>query len=325
MKRNAFARMNGMMQVIACVLAIGALWPLMAQQPKQPQLQEKETPIQGLVEVGGSRLEYVVEGQGKPCLVIGSSVYYPKTFSQDLRRHLRMYFVDMKWFAADYVPENLDSVSIPTIVEDVEAIRRELGLEQPMIIGHSIHGTIAMEYVKKYADRVSSLVVIGSPSQFGNTTFAQKADALWETASAERKEIQTQNWGRITELDRLSGKEATAAAYNRSSPQYWYDPHYDANWLWDGMTVHTAVTNHLFNQVFAGYDMFAQAPEIPVPVFVAMGKYDYVIPYTLWETSYANMPDYTLVLFDKSGHTPQLEEWERFDEELLNWIKKHGE
>ncbi len=30
-----------------------------------------------------------------------------------------MYFVDMKWFAKDYAPENLDSVTIQTIMEDV--------------------------------------------------------------------------------------------------------------------------------------------------------------------------------------------------------------
>jgi len=60
---------------------------------------EKHT---GYIEVDGSKLDYVVEGDGKPCLVIGSSVYYPKTFSDNLREHLRMYFVDLKWFARDH-------------------------------------------------------------------------------------------------------------------------------------------------------------------------------------------------------------------------------
>lgn len=284
--------------------------------------QPSETPTAGQVEVDGSKLDYVVQGEGQPCLVIGSSVYYPKTFSAGLRQHLRMYFVDMKWFAKDYAPENLDTVNIQTIVEDVEQIRRQLGLEKPIILGHSIHGTIALEYAKKYPGKVAAAVAIGSPSQFGNAFFTQKAAELWETASEERKDIQRQNWGEMTEIDRLTGKEKTAAAYNRASPQYWYDPHYDANWLWDGMTVHTEVTDHLFATVFSDYDMFESSWEIPVPVLVALGKYDYVIPYTLWSFSYQHIPDFTLVLFEKSGHTPQLEEPEAFDRELIRWLDK---
>ena len=66
--------------------------------------------------------------------------------------------------------------------------------------------------------------------------------------------------------------------------------------------------------------MFNSEVIIPVPVLVAMGKYDYVIPYTLWNTSYKNIPDFTLVLFEKSGHTPQLEESGIFDKKLIQWI-----
>jgi len=276
----------------------------------------------GQIQIDGSTLNYVIEGSGKPCLVIGSSVYYPKTFSKDLRKHLKMYFVDLKWFAKGYVPENLDEVNIQTIVEDVEEIRIKLGLKRPMIMGHSIHGTIAMEYVKKYSKEVSSLVIIGSPSQWGNVTFNKKAADLWETASDERKAIQEENWGKATELDRLTGKDKTATQYNAASPQYWYDPYYDAGWLWDGMTVHTEFTDHIFSKVFMEYDMFENCPNIPVPVFVAMGKYDYVIPYTLWESNYKTIPDFTLVLFEKSGHTPQLEESNLFNQKLIEWIKQ---
>ncbi len=274
----------------------------------------------GYVEVDGSHLNYVIEGEGKPCLVIGSSIYYPKTFSPALRNHLKMYFVDMKWFAKDYASENFDSVNIQSIVEDVEEIRDKLGLEKPLVMGHSIHGTIATEYVKKYGNKVSGLIVIGSPTQWGNATYDKKAAELWETASPERKAIQEENWGKLKELDRLTGKEEAAARYNNTSPQYWYDPHYDANWLWDGMTVHSEVTQHLFTKVFSNYDMFDPPQKISAPVFVGMGKYDYVIPYTLWETEYPSIPDFTFVLFEKSGHTPQLEQSNLFTKKLVKWV-----
>ena len=274
----------------------------------------------GVIEVDDSRLGYVALGEGIPCLVIGSSVYYPRTFSNELRKHLKMYFVDMKWFAKGYNAEDLNTVDISSIANDVEQIRSALGLEKPIILGHSIHGTIATEYVKQYGNQVSGLIAVGSPCEWGNAVYHEKATALWETASKERKELQEQNWGKTNELDRLTGQEEASARYNNMSPQYWYNPRYDASWLWDDMTVHSEVTQHLFTKVFHDYNMFEPAIPISVPVFLGLGKYDYVIPYTLWETEYKNIPDFTLVLFEKSGHTPQLEESQLFDKELIDWI-----
>lgn len=274
----------------------------------------------GVVNVDGSQLKYVIEGEGKACLVIGSSIYYPRTFSDNLRQHLKMYFVDMKWFAAAYAAEDLEKVSIESIVQDVEQIRLALGLEMPLIIGHSIHGTIATEYVKKFGHQVSGLIVIGSPAEWGNPRYNETAAVLWASASAERKKLQEENWGKVNELDRLTGQEEAAARYNNMSPQYWFDPKYDAVWLWKDMTVHSAVTQHLFTKVFRNYNMFDPATDIAVPVFVGLGKYDYVIPHTLWRSSYASIPDFKLVLFEKSGHTPQLEESLYFDKELIEWI-----
>ncbi|MEM1120293.1 MAG: alpha/beta hydrolase [Bacteroidota bacterium] len=276
----------------------------------------------GSILVEGSQLDYVVEGEGIPCLVIGSSIYYPRTFSKELRKQLKMYFVDLKWFAKNYQAENLESVDIASIVSNVESIRQALHLEKPLLMGHSIHGTIAMEYAKVYGEQISGLVIIGSPTQWGNSTYQKHADNLWATASTERKALQENNWGKTKEIDRLTGQAEASTRYNNMSPQYWYNPHYDARWLWDDMTVHSKVTQHLFTEVFADYDMFSPPVSVNVPTLVVLGKYDYVIPHTLWQKNYSNLPDFTLKVFEKSGHTPQLEEPENFNEVLSTWINK---
>lgn len=187
-------------------------------------------------------------------------------------------------------------------------------------MGHSIHRTIATEYVKKYGDNVSELVIIGSPTQGENETYTKHADTLWQTASTGRKALQEEKWGKIKELDRLNGQEEAAARYNNTSPQYWYNPCYDARWLWDDMTVHSEVTQRLFTRVFHDYDIFEPAVPISVPMLVVMGKHDCVIPYTLWQNQYPNLDDFTLETFEKSGHTPQLEQPERFNQLLISWI-----
>ena len=273
------------------------------------------------IEVDGSKLQYIIKGEGMPCLVIGSSVYYPKTFSTKLYNHLKFYFVDMKWFAKDYAPENMDTVNISSIVDDVEQIRQKLGLNKLLIMGHSIHGTIATEYVKRYPDKVVGLIILDSPCEWGDTKYDEKSKALWLTASPERKKLQEENWGNVKEVDRLTGKDEAAKVYNTMSPQYWFNPRYDATWLWDGMVVHSELTQHLFTKVFQNYNMFNPAVKINIPVLVTLGKFDYVIPYTLWRTKYSSIPDFTIAHFEKSGHTPQLEEADLFNKTLLNWLK----
>lgn len=55
-------------------------------------------PNQGLIEVEGARLHYLIEGPAY--LVIGSARYYRRTFSQELRNSLQLVFIDARDFAA---------------------------------------------------------------------------------------------------------------------------------------------------------------------------------------------------------------------------------
>ena len=70
--------------------------------------------------------------------------------------------------------------------------------------------------------------------------------------------------------------------------------------------------------------MFGKQRSVPVPTFAATGKYDFVIPHTSW-LKYRDLPNLTVCVFDKSGHTPQLEQPEQFDRQLLQWLKQQKE
>lgn len=276
----------------------------------------------GFISVDGTQLDFVVEGKGLPCLVIGSSVYYPKTFSKEIRDQMQLYFVDMRWFAQKYASVDLSEFSIQTIADDIEKVRAQLGLEDFILMGHSIHGTIALEYCKRYPDKVSHLVLIGSPNVFANERHTNAANTLWNAASTERKELQTQKWNAIKrKLEQLPPHQAFIQNYLANSPRYWHDPNYDASWLWEGMSVNMEMTNHLFGTLFNDYDMFEEDFSISIPTLVVLGIDDYVVPYTLWRSEYEQLSNLTVELFEKSGHTPQLEESEAFNRQLLGWIK----
>src|SRR4029453_445043 len=108
---------------------------------------------QGIVEVEGAQLAYRIEGHGQPCLVVGSSIYYPRVFSQDLRSHLQLVFVDLRHFAASDPSFSPDRISIETYPDDIEHVSQTLELGDVVVMGHSIHGTIALEYARRYPER----------------------------------------------------------------------------------------------------------------------------------------------------------------------------
>lgn len=285
----------------------------------KPQANQEAT--RGTIEVEGTILDYVVEGTGQPCLVIGSSIYYPRTFSKELRTHFRFYFVDMPWFAKNYQEVDLNNYSLDSYLNGIEVIRKELGLDKMVLMGHSIHGTVALEYTKKYPEQVDRLIMIGSPAKWNSVAYNEAVDALWAGASEERKAIHNQKWANVIDtIGQLPGNEQMVRNYVTSSAKYWYDPNYDADWLWDDMSINSAAIDHLFGSLFKDYDAFDWEGILAVPILVVLGTYDYVVPYTLWEEEYAQLKNYQSIIFEKSGHTPQLEEPALFDQTLIQWL-----
>jgi proline iminopeptidase len=276
-------------------------------------------PEYGSIEVSGTKLNWIAEGKGRPCLVIGSSIYYPRTFSEHIKDSLRFYFVDMRWFAKDYMPVKPENFTIDTIISDIEKVRSELKLQKMIILGHSIHSVIAFEYARKHPDKVSHIIMIGSPAYQSNGQQEDAVNNIWKTASPERQNLMIENWKKLAAMKNLSPAQFDIENYCLMAPKYWYDMTYDAKWLWKDMTLNTDILHSLYDSVFRDYFIFRNERNVPVPTYVAMGKYDYVDPYTLWE-GFDDIRGLTVSIFEKSGHTPQLEESAHFDRELLKWL-----
>src|SRR5437870_7991179 len=151
----------------------------------------------GSIEAGGFHLRYQIEGAGTPTIVIGSARKEPRLFSQHLREHLRLVFLDHRGFAA--APSRIDptSFALETLVDDIERARHALGLERVAVMGHSAHSYMALEYGKKYATHVSHVVMIGIAPDLSATS-QHAAERYWEeSASPDRKAVFQANLQRL--------------------------------------------------------------------------------------------------------------------------------
>lgn len=177
-------------------------------------------------------LRYQIEGEGKPAIVIGSAAYYPRTFSQRLREHLRLIFIDHRGFA--HTPDNLEPAdyTLDAVIDDIEYIRKTLNLPRIIIIGHSGHGYMALEYAKKYPESVSHLVLLamspdGSPQSF------EAADRYFqESVCPERKALLAKNVINLqAEID-ANPSQAFITRALKFGPMIWYNENFDATDLW---------------------------------------------------------------------------------------------
>jgi len=277
----------------------------------------------GVVAIEGVDLPYVREGQGKPILVIGSSIFYSKAFSDRLRKHFELIFVDGRHFVPSYnpSPEELDKISLETFVDDLEEDRRILGIEKTAVLGHSVHAQIAIRYAVKYPQHTSHLILVcGVPYAFAE--FAQQVLSFWKAnASKERKDTFARNRGQLEEA--LAAAPATrsfAVRYQMNGPQYWSDPAYDAEKLLEGLE--NGVTLERLTATLPGRAEVRQALEkLEMPIFLVLGKHDYAVPYAVWEELSNGLENITYVLLNESSHNPMTEHPELFDEKLIFWFE----
>ncbi len=283
----------------------------------------------GTIPSGQFDLRYRIEGQGQPAIVIGFPDYYARVFSQNLRSHLRLVFLDHRGSAASPGKVDIAEFALGRILDDIELARETLGLGRVAVIGHSGHAFMALEYAKKYPATVSHVIMIGIAPDLSASS-AQAAQANWEKlASPERKAALEENLRSMTdealaEIPQEDGQRFIAW-YIRSGPKAWYDPEFDATSLWGGVDVNMDMFDYVWGEVFRDIDVTRGLESFDRSVFMALGRYDFLVaPPSSWEPIKDQFSDLTVRVFEKSAHTPQYDEPEVFDKELLAWMKARG-
>lgn len=280
----------------------------------------------GVIESGKFKLRYLIEGEGPPAIVIGSWNYYPRTFSSNLRRHLRLIFMDHRGFAPSPGPVDNAEFELDILLDDIELLRKKLKLEKVIIIGHSGHAIMALEYAKKYSQHVSHVVMIGISPGLSEEN-ADATEKNWQNvASVERKAALAKSFEIYSDkkLTNLSSSERFTLEYVRKGPQIWYDFNFNALPLWENVVMNVDMFNHVWGSIFKTIDITKNLDKLQKPIFLALGQYDFIVtPSTAWENIIANYNNFTMCIFEKSGHTPQYEEPELFDTELLQWLSKN--
>jgi proline iminopeptidase len=288
---------------------------------KQVKQNEKEQTVSksGELVFGDKKVTYFIKGQGMPCIVCADANLQSNCLSENLRKNFQFIFSEPR--ISTYNAKDYSNLSMDTIVDDIEILRKKLGFDKIYVLGHSICGLMALEYARKYPQNTNGVIMINTPPHYHND-YWDIVSHNWDTkASAERKLIYKTNKSRLSKMniDSLSEIERAFEEYKSSVPMYFKDLDYDVTSTFRNIQRITKGWDHFFTTML-DYDIARS--EIKVPVFLSLGAYDFMTPQSLWDDYINKLPSITVNRFEKSGHFPHVEEQELFDHQLLDWIKE---
>jgi proline iminopeptidase len=264
--------------------------------------------------VNGTTLSYEEVGHGPAALVLHGGLGLDHTSYRDLDMladRLRLVYYDHRGNGRSARPP-LDTLTMPQLADDADALAERLGLGPVVVIGHSYGGFIAQELALRHPGRVAALVLVGTgPGGPGGSDPPDEdqgppppAEFLAAVASAPPTDAAFAAGFRP--LLRLYLHRRDPAEVGRVFERTVYDA--------------AALTRSM--QVLAGWSAADRLGAVRAPTLVLVGAYDRIISPAQARRIARRVPGAELVEFADSGHYPWLEEPDRFAAVVGGWLDR---
>jgi proline iminopeptidase len=282
--------------------------------------------------VRGTRIYFDVEGMGlvpdgpamreHPVAMVihggpgGDHSGFKPSFSPLAARMQLMYFDHRgqgRSAAADPATYTLDEN-----VEDMEALRRHLGLGPIVSIGTSYGGMVAMAHAARYPDTVSHLILIVTAAHGG---FIPRAQAIVrERGTPEQQAACETLWaGAFRSADDMRQYYAVMAPM--------YARQYDAAAGTAGRT-RTLYSPEPLNRAFGPdgflrrFDLRDELGRIKAPTLIMAGRHDWICPVEFSEEIHRLIPGSELRVFERSSHSIRSDEPEAMTDAILEFVTR---
>jgi pimeloyl-ACP methyl ester carboxylesterase len=250
-------------------------------------------------DVNGINIAYRVQGEGPPLvLVMGyrlSSIAWPETFIETLARQFTVITPDNRGTGLSDKP--VEGYAIANMARDIRGLLDELEITRIHMLGYSMGGTIAQEFVRQFPDRVSSLILCATMCGGPRATYAKP--------SALRV---------MRDLDGLSPEEAARRIWNITYSPGYLERHPDIAEAQMRREIALPTPLHAADlqfQAFAKFDGEKALSSIRCPTLVLTGDLDELISPQNSRMLAKLIPGARLIVIPGRGHRVM---WEATDE-----------
>jgi 3-oxoadipate enol-lactonase len=253
----------------------------------------------GYVNVNGVNIAFDVQGQGPSLVLIMGyrlhSIAWPQAFIDVLKRSFTVITLDNRGTGRSDKP--LTGYSLANMARDVATLLDEVSIESSYVLGYSMGGAIAQEFVRQFPHRVNGLILCATMCGGPHATYARPSIVRV-----------------MRDLDGLSTEQIARRIW-----QVTYAPHYleqNRGSAEDQMRRECALPTPLHAadlqfQAFAEFDGSRALSQIKCPTLVLTGDLDQLIPPQNSDVLAKIIPGATLVVVPGGGHRVL---WEAVDQ-----------
>lgn len=281
------------------------------------------------VEADAAQIFCRILGQGDPIIVIhggpGLSQEYLLPQMAKLAEKHQVIFYDQRGCGRSTGAIDADSMQIQRFLDDLEAVRRELGYKKVTLFAHSWGAFLAVQYAALYPEAVEKLILSNShpASSEGYSAFFKEFEIRMEPFQKEFQSIQE------TQAFSEGDPETSEKYYGILCRTYCYDPS-KADLIKIGLSP-VAFLNGLKIQemldalvIRQPYDLSEILDRLNVPTLVLHGDVD-PIPLTTAKELHEKIRGSKWVVLKNCGHFPYVEVPEIFFEHLEEFLSKQKE
>lgn len=289
-----------------------------AHQSVSPEFAAATTTAQS-VEINGNRLAVEVLGpEGAPVIIthhgapgLGSRAEPRASFGR-LAEEYRVVVFDARGSGES---EGSGEFSHEQWAADIDGLREWIGAERIIMAGGSYGGFMSLEYAVRYPERVQALVLRDTAADHSHSALS-RANAL----ASDRVTVDMAKFDRIDE-GRVRDDDDLRDCWREILPLY--------DFVYDQEAVERKVAatpyryeahNYAFSKNLPSYDLRDALPGITAPTLVTVGRTDWITPVSCSETIVSLIPDARLAIFEKSGHSPQIEEAEEWTATVRDFL-----
>jgi len=270
----------------------------------------------------GTKLAYHEFGHGAPLLCLPGGPMQASAYFGELggmSEYRRLVMLDLRGTGESAVPADTASYRCDRQVEDVEALRKHLGLEQVDLLAHSGGANLAMLYAAWYPERVSKLALI-TPS-----VYAAGLTISGETRLAQARLREGEPWfaPAYAALEAITAGEHTAENWDAITPfSYgrWDEAAQAFHALEDVQRNNEAAALYSSEGAYTPHSTRATLATFPAPVLLTAGEYDLGAPPTVVAELAEIFPDSTVAIHPCAGHFPWLDDPTAFASTMKDFL-----
>ena len=289
---------------------------------------------EGRIPFKGYETWYQVIGEGEdpgklPLLCLhggpGAAHDYLQSLEEMARTGRRVIFYDQLGCARSSIPESKPEMwTVDLYVEEVDAVREALGLDEIHLLGQSWGGMLAMEYALTQPTGVASLTVASSPASM--IQWVAEANKLREQLPPDIQAALLKHEAAGT-FDDPEYVAAMDEFYARHVCRVVPNPEYvqrSFQMLMENPEVYFTMNGpsefHVIGTL-KEWDIIDRLPEISISTLVTSGRHDEATP-EIAGTVQRGIPGAEWVIFEESSHMPHAEEPERYLQVLDDFLTR---